>query len=112
MGASPSHVLYHFLNWLELTGPRNPEEAEHDGAFGKRADMKMFIVSENDYTEESIKEELERLYIAAGYINADRGNLEIAMHLIGAAIVELESLAERETRPRIRMVHREKDAAD
>lgn len=65
----------------------------------------MFVVSENDHTEESIKEELERLYIAAGYLNADRGNMEIAMHLIGAAIVELESLTEQDSHPRIRMVH-------
>jgi hypothetical protein len=65
----------------------------------------MFVASENDHTEETIKEELERLYVAAGYLNADRGNMEIAMHLIGAAIVELEALTERETRPRIRMVH-------
>jgi hypothetical protein len=64
----------------------------------------MFVVSENDHTEETIKEELERLYIAAGYLNADRGNMEIAMHLIGAAIVELETLTEQESRPRIRMV--------
>jgi hypothetical protein len=65
----------------------------------------MFVVSENDHTEESIKEELERLYVAAGYLNADRGNMEIAMHLIGAAIVELENLTEQKTRPSIRMVH-------
>jgi hypothetical protein len=65
----------------------------------------MFVVSDNDHTEETIKEELERLYIAAGYLNADRGNMEVAMHLIGAAIVELEALTEQESRPRIRMVH-------
>ena len=69
----------------------------------------MFVISENDYTEKTIKEELERLYIAAGYLNADRGDLEIAMHLIGAAIAELEGISERETQPRIRMVHREKN---
>jgi len=65
----------------------------------------MFVVSENEHTEETIREELERLYVAAGYVNADRGNMEIAMHLIGAAIVELESLTEQEARPRLRMVH-------
>lgn len=65
----------------------------------------MFVISENEYTEESIKEELERLYIAAGYLNADQGNMEIAMHLIGAAIAELESLAEQRDRPQIRMVY-------
>ena len=74
----------------------------------------MFVVSENEHTEETIREELERLYVAAGYVNADRGNMEIAMHLIGAAIVELESLTEQEARPRIRMVHgaRDTDAAE
>lgn len=65
----------------------------------------MFVVSENDHTEETIREELERLYIAVGYLNADRGNMEIAMHLIGAAIVELESITEPKSGPRIRMVH-------
>lgn len=65
----------------------------------------MFVISENEYTEESIKEELERLYIAAGYLNADQGNMEIAMHLIGAAIAELESLVEQKDRPHLRIVH-------
>jgi len=73
----------------------------------------MIVVSENDYTEASIKEELERLYLAAGYINAERGNnLEIAMHLIGAAIAELESLAERNALPPIRMVYRSEETGD
>ncbi len=66
----------------------------------------MFVVSENDHTEESIKEDLERIYIAAGgYLNADRGNMEIAMHLIGAAIVELESPMEQGSHPHIRIVY-------
>lgn len=65
----------------------------------------MFVISENDHTEETIREELERLYVAAGYLNAGNGNMEIAMHLIGAAIVELESSAERGPQTRIRMVH-------
>lgn len=66
----------------------------------------MFVASENEYTEASIKEELERLYLAAGYINAERdNNLEIAMHLIGAAIAELESLAEQNETPAIWVVH-------
>jgi hypothetical protein len=72
----------------------------------------MFVVSENDHTEESIREELERLYVAAGYLNVDRGNMEVAMHLIGAAIVELESLAEQDTHPRIRMVHSTREIDD
>lgn len=70
----------------------------------------MFVVSENDHTEETIREELERLYVAAGYLNADRGNLEIAMHLIGAAIAEMENVTERESHPRIRMVHSAADS--
>ncbi len=65
----------------------------------------MFVISENDHTEETIREELERLYVAVGYLNAGSGNMEIAMHLIGAAIVELESPAERGSDTRIRMVH-------
>ena len=74
----------------------------------------MFVANENDHTEETIKEELERLYVAAGYLNADRGNMEIATHLIGAAIAELENLIKQEPRPRIRMVHgaRDSDAAE
>lgn len=68
----------------------------------------MFVISENEYTEEGIKRELERLYAAAGYLNAERGNMEITMHLIGAAIAELESMVDQQKRPRIRMVHSEK----
>lgn len=70
----------------------------------------MFVVSENDHTEETIREELERLYVAAGYLNADRGNMEIAMHLIGAAIVEMENVSKRDSSPRIRMVHSATDS--
>lgn len=68
----------------------------------------MFVASENEYTEESVREELEQLYVALGYLNAERGNLEITMHLVGAAIAELENLAEAPALPRIRMVHSEK----
>ncbi len=64
----------------------------------------MFVISENEHTEETIKEELERLYIAMGYLNAERGDMEIAMHLVGAAIAELERIAENSSRPRIRMI--------
>ncbi|MBE9556807.1 MAG: hypothetical protein IMF08_08120 [Proteobacteria bacterium] len=72
----------------------------------------MFVISENDHTEETIREELERLYVAVGYLNAGSGNMEIAMHLIGAAIVELESPAERGSSTRIRMVHSARKADD
>jgi hypothetical protein len=74
----------------------------------------MMVVGENEYTEESIKESLETLYAASGYLNADCGNMEFAMHLIGAAIVELEIITERNARPHIRMVYSatESGAAD
>jgi len=65
----------------------------------------MFVVSDSDNTVDSIREELERVYIAAGYLNADHGNLEIAIHLIGVAIAEMECLAEQSSRTRIRLVH-------
>jgi len=65
----------------------------------------MFVVSENEHTEETIKAELEQLYLAAGYINAERGNMDIVMILIGAAIAELESILETQSRPAIRLVH-------
>lgn len=65
----------------------------------------MMIVSENDHTEETIKAELERLYAAAGYIEAERGDMEIAMHLIGAAIAELDSILESRSQPAIQLVH-------
>lgn len=65
----------------------------------------MFVVTENEHTEETIKAELERLYLAAGYINAERGNMDIAMTLIGAAIAELEGILETRSQPTIRLVH-------
>lgn len=65
----------------------------------------MFVVTENEHTEETIKAELERLYLAAGYINAERGNMDLAMHLIGAAIAELEGILETRSQPAIRLIH-------
>lgn len=65
----------------------------------------MQVVGGSEYTEEDIKRELERLYAAAGYINAESGDMEIAIHLIGAAIAELESLVEQGAQPKIRLVH-------
>lgn len=64
----------------------------------------MTVVSENEHTEESIKAELETLYVAAGYINAERGNMEIVMHLIGAVIADLEGIVEDRPRPSLRLV--------
>ena len=60
----------------------------------------MMVVSENEHTEETIKAGLETLYAAAGYINAERGDMEIVMHLLGAVIAELDGIAE--TRPQMR----------
>lgn len=65
----------------------------------------MYVVGGSEYTEEDIKRELEHLYAAAGYINAESGDMEVAIHLIGAAIVELESLVEQRGQPKIRLVH-------
>lgn len=65
----------------------------------------MYVVGGSEYTEEDIKRELEHLYAAAGYINAESGDMEVAIHLIGAAIAELESLVEQRTQPKIRLVH-------
>jgi hypothetical protein len=65
----------------------------------------MIVVSENEHTEQTIKAELEQLYLAAGYIHAEQGNMEIAMSLIGAAIAELECILENRNQPAIRLVH-------
>lgn len=63
------------------------------------------VVSENEHTESTIKAELEQLYLAAGYIHAEQGNMEIAMHLIGAAIAEMEYILETREQPAMRLVH-------
>jgi len=65
----------------------------------------MIVVSENEHTEETIKAELEQLYLAAGYIHAERGQMHIAMTLIGAAIAELECILETRQKPTMRLVH-------
>jgi hypothetical protein len=70
----------------------------------------MIVVSENEHTEESIKAALETLYAAAGYINAERGNMEITMHLIDAIIAELESIVEDRPRPSLRLVRNTVDS--
>ena len=68
------------------------------------------IVSENEYTEETLKAELETLYVAAGYINAERGDMEIVMHLIDAVIAELEGIVEDRPRPSLRLVQNAADS--
>jgi len=65
----------------------------------------MIVVSENEHTEETIKAELEELYLAAGYIHAERGHMNIAMTLIGAAIAELECILETRPKPEIHLIH-------
>ncbi|MBE9554814.1 MAG: hypothetical protein IMF05_15225 [Proteobacteria bacterium] len=70
----------------------------------------MKVVSENEHTEESIKAELETLYVAAGYIHAERGNMEIVMHLIDAIVAELEGIVEDRPRPSLRLVRNTADS--
>jgi hypothetical protein len=65
----------------------------------------MKVVSENEHTEETIKAGLEQLYLAAGYIHADQGNMNIVMTLVGAAIAELECILESRKLSAIRLVH-------
>lgn len=65
----------------------------------------MMVVSENEHTEETIKAELEQLYLAAGYMHAEQGHMTIVMTLIGAAIAELECILETRTKPTMRLVH-------
>ena len=65
----------------------------------------MIVVCENEHTEVTIKAELEQLYLAAGYIHAEQGNMEIAMTLIGAAIAEMEYILETREQPKMRLVH-------
>lgn len=42
--------------------------------------------------EDSIKAELEHVYVMASYVDAEEGRLEIVKHLISAAIDEMESI--------------------
>lgn len=65
----------------------------------------MMVVSENEHTEETIKAALEQLYLAAGYIHADHGNMDMVMELVGAAIAELECILEIRKQPAVRLVH-------
>ena len=71
----------------------------------------MIVTGEKRQTPESIREELERLYLAAGYINDDDGNTAVAMHLIGAAIAALEGRDLPEGDAPIRMVYNKDDPA-
>lgn len=70
----------------------------------------MMVVSENEHTEESVKAGLETLYAAVGYLNAERGDMEIVMHLIGAVIAELDGIVEDRPRPTLRLVQNTADS--
>lgn len=71
----------------------------------------MKIVSETDHTEETLKAQLEELYAAASYLHAENGRLNILVHLIGAAVAELEGLVEDRAAPVLRLVV-DKDLAE
>ncbi len=64
----------------------------------------MQIVSENEHTTASIKAELDQLFAAASYFNADGGEIGLVINLIAAAIVELDNVTAEKTPPNIRLV--------
>lgn len=67
----------------------------------------MRTVSDNEYTAASIKAELEQLYAAASYLDADRGKLKLklAVHLIAAAIAELDSVVVENPPQSLQLIH-------
>ena len=66
----------------------------------------MRTVSDNEYTPAAIKSELEQLYVATNYLNADSGELHLVVDLIGAAIQELDSvLPDNKSSQKLRLVH-------
>ena len=64
----------------------------------------MRIVSEIEHTKISIKTELEQLYVAVSYVNADSGEIDLVVNLIAAAIEELDSVAAKNPPPKFRLV--------
>lgn len=42
--------------------------------------------------EDSIKTELEHVYVMASYVDAEQGRFDIVRHLVSAAIDEMENL--------------------
>ncbi len=64
----------------------------------------MRIVTENEHTTASIKAELERLFAAANYVNADSGEIDLVVNLIAAAIEELDSVTTEKPPLKIRLV--------
>ena len=65
----------------------------------------MKAVSDNEYTTAMIKAELEQLYVAASYLDADSGNLKMAVHLIAAAVAELDSVIVEHSPRRLHLIH-------
>ena len=65
----------------------------------------MRTVSDNEYTAASIKAELEQLYAAASYLDADRGKFKLAVHLIAAAIAELDSVVVENPPQSLQLIH-------
>lgn len=65
----------------------------------------MNTVSDNEYTTATIKAELEQLYVAASYLDADSGKLKMAVHLIAAAIAELDNVVVEHPPQRLRLIH-------
>ncbi|MCK4867437.1 MAG: hypothetical protein KAT39_05260 [Alphaproteobacteria bacterium] len=65
----------------------------------------MNTVSENEYSVASIKAELEQLYVAASYLDADSGKLKLAVHLIAAAVAEMDSMVVEKPPQGLRLIH-------
>lgn len=64
----------------------------------------MRIVSKNEHTAASIKAELEQLFAAVSYVNADSGEIDLVVNLIAAAIVELDCVTEEKPPLKLRLV--------
>ena len=64
----------------------------------------MRIVSENEDTAASIRAELERLYAAACYLNADSAKISLVVNLIEAAIAELDRVTAEKPPLTLRLV--------
>ena len=64
----------------------------------------MRIVSESEHTAASIKAELERLFVAASYVNADSGDIDLVVNLVAAAIEELNGVTAVKPPLKLRLV--------
>lgn len=54
----------------------------------------MASASKTDNFEDSIKAELEHVYVMASYVDTEQGRFDVVKHLVSAAIDEMESLIE------------------